>query len=628
MKMVSFDKDVIVSEKNGAFIKDGAGLTAIFRNELSDLYNSIRISNSYLSIGTARDGVFLINKDYEVEYNLNSKNGLLDGVINCQFLDYEGNLWLGTNNGINKVLINSPVSIYSLAKNKATTIEAIKYFNGATYFATQNGVFYSDNNSFNKGLQEIKGIKADCYGFFEFNTGRDTLLLIATVDEIYSYNRKGVLTSVANCSPWHMEQDFVDSNRIIVCNYDGLSSIKWNGNRFVNEGFVKGFKKNIYCCKYDTLGNLFLGAIGEGLYKTDCSIFHDSTTVIENISKEIDIIEDGHAYVSSINNNIYVGTNHGLFKRTPSGFEKTNEFGSEKHLSYGIHRINQMPDGKVWMVLYNPKIVSEYEIGYAEKISGNFLWHSENFKNYTDELVHSICNLDSNITWLGGIEHIFRFDNSNIVKNNKIFHTLFSSVKWGDSVLYCGSTINFNYVDNNLEINNIPIKLEYSINRMEFDYSATSFLDEKRTLFSYMLKGSDNAWSDWSKETKVQFTNLPDGNYVFRVRSKNYLNNLGIETSYSFTILPPWYKTVWAYFLYFIAAILSLVIGIRVGTKRIKRQKDQLEKVVKQRTQDVTEQKTKLKDSEKSCKSSTTMLPIVLDMLSVYRIQSFLQIIL
>jgi serine phosphatase RsbU (regulator of sigma subunit) len=171
---------------------------------------------------------------------------------------------------------------------------------------------------------------------------------------------------------------------------------------------------------------------------------------------------------------------------------------------------------------------------------------------------------------------------------------LFNSVKWGDSVLYHGATTNFNYIDNNLEINKIPTSLEYSNKRMEFNYSATSFLDEKRTLFSYMLEGSNNAWSDWSKETKAQYTNLPEDNYVFRVRSKNYLNNLGIETSFSFVILPPWYKTVWAYFLYVIAAILLLVVGISVGTNRIKRQKDQLEKVVKQRTHEVTEQKNEI----------------------------------
>ena len=116
-------------------------------------------------------------------------------------------------------------------------------------------------------------------------------------------------------------------------------------------------------------------------------------------------------------------------------------------------------------------------------------------------------------------------------------------------------------------------------------------LTNLKTEFSYILDGQDLIWSNWSDVSSADYTNLLEGSYVFKVKSRNYLHEKGKMSTFSFTILPPWYKTVWAYFLYVIAAILLLVLGTRVGTKRIKRQKDQLEKVVKQRTHEVTEQK-------------------------------------
>jgi DNA-binding CsgD family transcriptional regulator len=75
--------------------------------------------------------------------------------------------------------------------------------------------------------------------------------------------------------------------------------------------------------------------------------------------------------------------------------------------------------------------------------------------------------------------------------------------------------------------------------------------------YSIMLNGFDKQWSAWSKKTEKDYTNLSAGKYTFRVKS---MNNRGIESgvkNYSFTILPPWYGTVWAMLIY-IAAFAGL----------------------------------------------------------------------
>ncbi|WP_431212844.1 triple tyrosine motif-containing protein [Puia sp. P3] len=63
------------------------------------------------------------------------------------------------------------------------------------------------------------------------------------------------------------------------------------------------------------------------------------------------------------------------------------------------------------------------------------------------------------------------------------------------------------------------------------------------------------------KKTEKEYTNLPAGNYVFQVRSKSNLGNESAVCSYSFSILPPWYQTGWAYGLYVLlfAALVYLL---------------------------------------------------------------------
>jgi DNA-binding CsgD family transcriptional regulator len=81
--------------------------------------------------------------------------------------------------------------------------------------------------------------------------------------------------------------------------------------------------------------------------------------------------------------------------------------------------------------------------------------------------------------------------------------------------------------------------------------------------FQYKLKGFDESWSEWTRETIKEYTNLPDGNYTFIVRAQN--NNLTTpsELSFKFEILAPWYRSVYALAFYFLLLILLIYLGKR-----------------------------------------------------------------
>lgn len=65
-----------------------------------------------------------------------------------------------------------------------------------------------------------------------------------------------------------------------------------------------------------------------------------------------------------------------------------------------------------------------------------------------------------------------------------------------------------------------------------------------------MLEGFDEKWSPWSTETRRDYTNLPPGDYTFRVHAMNVYGHESKEASFALSILPPWYRTWWAYVLY------------------------------------------------------------------------------
>ena len=65
--------------------------------------------------------------------------------------------------------------------------------------------------------------------------------------------------------------------------------------------------------------------------------------------------------------------------------------------------------------------------------------------------------------------------------------------------------------------------------------------------YSYWLEGDDESWSKWSPEHKKEYTNLPPGEYVFKVKAKNIFETESEIAEYRFVINKPWFETTWYY---------------------------------------------------------------------------------
>jgi len=92
------------------------------------------------------------------------------------------------------------------------------------------------------------------------------------------------------------------------------------------------------------------------------------------------------------------------------------------------------------------------------------------------------------------------------------------------------------------------ITLPYSQNEVSFDYVALHFANPKGNTYSYQMQGFDPDWVDAGNKRSSTYTNLPEGEYTFKVKAANadgIWNNEGV--SVDLTILPPWYRTWWAY---------------------------------------------------------------------------------
>jgi DNA-binding CsgD family transcriptional regulator len=150
---------------------------------------------------------------------------------------------------------------------------------------------------------------------------------------------------------------------------------------------------------------------------------------------------------------------------------------------------------------------------------------------------------------VGGEKGFYHINYGQYRKNDNTIEVLIRTVKAvneTDSLIYGG------YGAKN-DTRETP-SLKYAWNSLHFEYSSTLYGQQSNLEYSYYLKGFDHNWSDWSKKTEKDYTNLPPGTYTFQVKGRNNLGNESAAVSYTFTVLPPWYESILAYFIYIIAA--------------------------------------------------------------------------
>ncbi|MCZ6817899.1 MAG: ATP-binding protein, partial [Calditrichaeota bacterium] len=137
-------------------------------------------------------------------------------------------------------------------------------------------------------------------------------------------------------------------------------------------------------------------------------------------------------------------------------------------------------------------------------------------------------------------------------------------------------------------------EIEHKNNSLRFQFAALSYDDPSANLYQVKLYGFDADWSNWSNEKKKDYTSLPAGDYTFRVRAKNVYEHLSREGIFSFTILPPWYQTWWAFISYtFFAGIVMFAI-VKSRVRHFENKTRELESIVAERTGVIREQAEKL----------------------------------
>src|SRR6185436_10046394 len=128
---------------------------------------------------------------------------------------------------------------------------------------------------------------------------------------------------------------------------------------------------------------------------------------------------------------------------------------------------------------------------------------------------------------------------------------------------------------------------------LSFDFTALQYSNADNGNYAYYLKGWDKNWSITNNVKKANYSHLHEGTYAFYVKVMNPDGVWNEEVQLlSVTVLPPWYRTWWAYSLYAVFAI-GIVYAVLYYYRRQDRLRYEIKLALieKQKEKELTERK-------------------------------------
>jgi serine phosphatase RsbU (regulator of sigma subunit) len=543
----------------------------------NDIYCGTKINGNLYALGSLKKGVILVNKNYQVINQVNIAKGLQDDAVKYIYKDYAGNVWLALNKGVSYAEINTPLTHWSKTNGIQGVIEAVAKFNGVPYIATDKGVekLNTQTNSF-----ESIDIAQEAWDLRQYGD----VLLAGTNIGLFEITPKG--SKMIFESGDGVFKIFGDPKKPELLYLAGLSTITIAQYRNHQVKPIKTFENafNIRSAASDTHGQIFFGSLNSVVYslppgRMDTLLAYDAK----------DSLPEGfELYVFPYNDKVLACTGlKGIYSYSGDAKQRFKPL-------FRLESINNKPqitkavqfEQDIWIAsVYNAENNAKVdELSVLRKTEQGFVQDYKLLKRIR-ELAGKSFLVDSDKVFIGTNDGLIEY-NTRPIENNFQFYTFISKITQGVDT---GGIQNYapGFTFREPEIS-------YNKNDIRFFAAASDFYDKNELEFAFYLEGKDTDYSEWSKNNRFAFSGLHEGHYVIHIKSKNILGAEGKPVSFAFTILPPWYRTYWAYALYLVGSIGLIWFIVQYNTRRLKEQNIKLENIIAERTKEIEHQKEEI----------------------------------
>lgn len=580
-------KLIITQESNFFEWKDGKFASLLpksAKNFFSDatIIGAKPLSDNNIALYTLNKGLLIVDTAWTVVAKYSVANGLFSDEIHDVVEDYYGNLWLATQKGVSHVQYASPFSFLTDKSGLNGNVLVFKKFNHQYWVGTTEGLFVLNKAS--ELANELPSIKGKVWSL----DTNDNYIVVAGDNGLWKIDRKNNIQKVNNehfsaivylhsLKHWFVagkkESILYSADLAKVCyrltdvktNALGIVSHKTNGS---NEVWVGSYNDGVYQITIDDkqqVQTIHYKGLEDGLpedwvcpyFYRDKVLFATSSGFLQFISPEQIIKMTGSQSTENIK----------------GYFDILNFPSNAQNKSITAFCCN---NHRAFLSIENSIYVND-----VNQTNVELFIHSLN----SGRINFMTC--DENHLWIASDDALI-ITNLMQLQKRKSLKPLFTVTQ---ILLNDDSTLNYN--------NQAKINLPFHFNTLKIFLASLYTENDNQLKYQWILKeGNDSTIHAWDTEPQILLSNLSEGNYSLIIQAKDVHENVSVPITFQFKILPPWYRTWWAYLLYVVLSIAFVYLVVYLNSRRLIAKNQRLEKIIKQRTQEIILQKEQIEQQK------------------------------
>ena len=512
----------------------------------SSIWCIVKDQQGTLWLGTYFGGVNYFNPEYEIytryTYSTIEKEGLSNPVVGCMVEDKKGNLWVATEGGgLN--YYNRVTHEFKWYRPGHTT-NSISHNNvKALYYDANKETIWIGTHL---GGMDKLDIRSGKFTHYRMETGNPETLPSDIIRDIIPYG-----------------------NNLIVATQNGVCLFDTNQGKC--QQLFKDSKegrriKMVADIMFDNEGTLWIAATGEGVfsYRFDTGKLtnysanpHDSTSISNNNINNISQDSEGHLWFSTS------GSGLDLYHSETHAFEN---FDMNKNglASDCIYKTQVSPvSGKLMLITNQGFSIFDKKTRSFQNFS------AENGFPFTAVNENALCITRDGEIYLGGTQGMISFHEMELNFAPKPYHIVLSRLIVNGKEVEVGDDTG---ILKQALCHTKEITLNADQNMFTLEFATSNFVAANKDDILYRLDGFSNKWNSTHDLHNITYTNLNADTYHLEIKPENSDADICPPVKLTIHVLPPYYKTTLAYFIYILFTCSLIVYLIRIYKSRIKLQ--------------------------------------------------------
>lgn len=584
---INDDQVLVGTAKNGLFRYDGQHVTP-WNNKVNEmvkhyqLYSSCKIDNKYLAFGTIQNGLILCDTAGNLIYALNKDKGLGNNTILSCNSDAQGNIWLGLDNGISMIRINSPITYIQDYFNLGSGYTSLKSGN-TLYLGTNQGLFSIDWEKF------VSPYKTRDDFHLIAGTEGQVWCLAESKGKVLCGHNFGVFQITGNQAEkisdvpggWNLVPCPGQPDLLLSGHYSGISVLAYSGGSWHYRNEVSGFNQSAHFVVFQTAQSVWVSHDYKGIYQLQLDAGYTRAVKQSFMTTQAGLPRVADNRVFGLGSSVAFATQNGAYtyRDTDSTFVPDPSLNKLLPGKGPLEYLFRDHWNNIWY--YQNQRVGVLRVQEDGKMRSISIPFREIAGKLLPSYGHVNC-LDANNALIG-IEGGFAHYRSDFLRQTQYHPPLLVSR------LFSGDTSEgiFRFSSLTRKQSLIPA-FHFRSNTISISFATAQFA-EAETPFRYRLKGFDPAWSQWAMVNFKEYTNLAEGEYEFLLQAMTPDGVPSEPLAYKFRILPPWYRSVYAYLVYVLIIALLMYSAYQFYLKSLEksRAKEQQAQLTKYRQKEL-----------------------------------------